>query len=222
MKTEPTLASDETSSLSALLSEIVFSEHDPATVHNENWRIHVAPRLADDGAHFDALVTLTPFLGKPLLPAGCRFSAPPCAGAAGPQPLASTVTDSRGQAWFRDLPYGEHGLKFEGMGGEPASSSRQTDSPRAAMVTVTLAAKSSEPIRPCQTGDGRFAAMLSNDGTKVIIATEDQALRTALVSFQIGGERHEVQLRDGAGEVPLQGALPEDFDGWLDDFMVQP
>ena len=95
--------------LTLLLEAIEFSQYDPASHQDGTHRVFVFPRPSEREGYFDALVTITPHNPDAAPPKGVTLSAIPRAGA----PLGSFVeakTNISGQAWLRDLPFGDYSL----------------------------------------------------------------------------------------------------------------
>lgn len=186
----------------AALPLVNFSETEPATIHSADWFLTVAPLLASDTT-FHAVVTLTPREPDGEVPEGVHLT------------LAdgtSVATDIRGQAWFRDLPFGEYALR---VGVEESASIVNVV---AGSDVVTLAAKS-EPTIPCQTGDLRVLAVLGKD---FVLSTNDPALATARFSFVVGSAHYEGRFIGGEARVRRGADFPAKFDRYLDEFEVHP
>lgn len=96
-------------SLPRLLDLIEFSPYDPASAQDATHRVFVMPRPSERAEHFDALVTITPHDPDAAPPAGETLTARPRAGTS-LAPMIGAKTNTRGQAWLRELPFGDYGL----------------------------------------------------------------------------------------------------------------
>jgi hypothetical protein len=233
------------SELAAMIDSLKFSHYSADQTSNAKWIVRATHSPCKTPGKFNAAICIFPKNRFARAPVGLPIK---LESKTDEMEFRLERTNALGQAWFRGLSPGHYQARSidtarsepdtEGRGNTIVAPDRFPDTetnifddyrergqlPKGGALAADTGGGGEKKI-PCETppDSGVIALVqIGGQGAVVQVATKNPAIMNATVRFRIGSEEIEIPLVEGSGEKFLLSELPDNFEGQLGDFRIDP